>query len=502
MNIADLLIRSARWFPARPAVTWRGLTTDYASLNRRTASLAEGMRGLGVVPGSRIVVLMDNRPELLETFFAAFRLGAAVVPCNPRATADDLAYLIEDSDAALVTADQAHASIVAGAVTGRPVLCTGDGYEALAAAGRGRQWDAEDLPPDALAWVFYTSGTTGRPKGAMLSHGVLSFVTVGWLADLTPLDERDVTLHAAPLTHGAGFHALAATARAASQVLLDHASFDPETMLEVMWSAGVTNTWLVPTQIIRFAEVVDASGKGAPPTLSHVVYGGAPITPSALQRAIDLLGPVFVQLYGQGETPMTATVLRREDHVEAWLGAAGRPRVGIDVRIADEDGHDLPAGEVGEVVVRGPSVMLGYWNRPDATREAIRDGWLRTGDLGRMGEDGMLFLLDRTKDLIISGGSNVYAVEVEAALASFPGLRDAAVIGIADDLWGERVEAVVVLEDPSLFDEVALDRHCRERLADYKIPRRYHSSDGLPRNPYGKVLKGDLRSSLGPAQIR
>ena len=359
---------------------------------------------------------------------------------------------------------------------------------------------------DALAWLFYTSGTTGRPKGAMLTHGNLDFVTASWLADLTPLTEVDVTLHAAPLSHGAGFHALAATARGARQVLPSSARFEPDTILELLARERVTNTWMVPTQIVM---LTDAASDHAPelPDLRHVVYGGAPFAPADLKRALEVFGPVFVQLFGQGETPMTATILPTSDHAAALAGScperlasAGVARPGMDVRILDDDDLEVAPGGVGEVCVQGPAVMLGYWQRPDATAEALRNGWLHTGDLGRIDEHGYLYLLDRAKDMIITGGSNVYAVEVEAALADHAAVRDVAVVGVADRTWGELVVAVVVSDDTSAQTEAALSEHCGALLAGYKRPRRYVFRDALPRNAYGKVLKRELRDELSTTE--
>ena len=304
-----------------------------------------------------------------------------------------------------------------------------------------------------------------------------------------------MTLHAAPLSHGAGFHALAATARAAHQVIPDGPSFDAAATLELIRSRGVTNTWMVPTQIIRLTEAASTDPRPVP-TLQQVLYGGAPMSPAALQRALDTFGPVFVQLYGQGETPMTITVLRRQDHRADLLGTAGRARLGIEVGIVDESGQTVEPGVVGEVVVKGPSVMTGYWQRPEATAESLRDGWLHTGDLGRMSPEGVLTLLDRTKDLIISGGSNVYAVEVEVVLAASEAVADVAVVGIPDELWGERVEAVVVLAPDMSLDDGSLDALARSKLAGYKIPRFYHVVDALPRNAYGKVVKSALRTMV------
>ena len=258
----------------------------------------------------------------------------------------------------------------------------------------------------------------------MLTHGNLSFVTASWLADLTPMNEADVTLHVAPLSHGAGFHALAAIARGARQVIPWSAHFEPDAILELLARERVTNTWMVPTQIVMLIDAVAQQAKRRElPDLRHVVYGGAPFAPADLKRALEVFGPVFVQLFGQGETPMTATYLPAADHAAALAGecperlaSAGFARPGMDVRVLGDDDRELPTGDVGEVCVQGPAVMLGYWERPDATAEALRNGWLHTGDLGRFDDHGYLYLLDRAKDMIITGGSNVYAVEVEAAL--------------------------------------------------------------------------------------
>jgi long-chain acyl-CoA synthetase len=336
----------------------------------------------------------------------------------------------------------------------------------------------------------------------MLTHGNLSFVTASWLADLTPLTESDVTLHAAPLSHGAGFHALAATARGAQHVIPTGTRFDPDAILDLLARARVTNTWMVPTQIVMLTDALSTTAP-AFPDLRRVVYGGAPFAPADLKRALELFGPIFVQLFGQGETPMTATVLPASDHAAALAGdrperlaSAGYVRPGMDVRILGDDDHELAPGEVGEVCVQGPAVMLGYWQRPDATAEALRNGWLHTGDLGRFDDHGYLYLLDRAKDMIITGGSNVYAIEVEAALADHTAVRDVAVVGIPDRTWGELVVAVVVSDDADESIEGALSQHCAAVLAGYKRPRRYVFRDSLPRNAYGKVLKRELRDEL------
>jgi len=510
MNVGQMLTNAARRHPARPAVSWGDHQLDYATLDRRTNALTRGLGELGVVPGDRVAVLMRNRPEMLEAMYACFKGGFCLVPLNSRFTEDEIAYHLSDAEVAAVLTDAEGADSVLGATAmGRaqlPVIVAGG----VAAPGGAHSHDdviagSDDAPAtvavdrDDLAWLFYTSGTTGHPKGAMLTHGNLAFATASWLADLTPMSEHDVVLHAAPLSHGAGFHALAATARGAHQVIPVGTRFDPAAIIELLAEARITNTWMVPTQIVM---LLDHVGDEPPPLADFraVVYGGAPFAPADLRRALEVFGPVFVQLYAQGETPMTATVLPRADHAAALAGdrperlaSAGYARPGMDVRVLGDDDQELAVGAVGEVCVQGPTVMAGYWRRPEESADALRNGWLHTGDLGRFDEHGYLFLLDRAKDMIITGGSNVYAVEVEAVLAAHPAVHEAAVVGLADRTWGELVVAVVVGD---ATDEPAITEHCAGALAGYKRPRRYVFVDELPRNAYGKVLKRELRDQL------
>jgi acyl-CoA synthetase (AMP-forming)/AMP-acid ligase II len=509
MNIGRTLTNTARRFPDRPAVTWGAQTLSYAEFDARTDALAAALASLGVERGDRVGVLMRNRPEVLEAMYACFKAGCCLVPLNARFTADEVGYHVRDSGTAALFADSESVPIVLGADLGGAVVIVAGGggderahaHDELVATFLGSPSVDVRVDRDDLAWLFYTSGTTGHPKGAMLTHGNLAFVTASWLADLTPMNEDDVTLHAAPLSHGAGFHALAVTARGAHHVIPTETRFDPASIFELLASAGVTNTWMVPTQIVMLTDAAIALGAPpALPSLRDVVYGGAPFAPAELRRALEVFGPVFVQLFGQGETPMTATMLPRAEHAAAVasgrterLGSAGCARPGMDVRVLGDGDAELPAGDVGEVCVRGPAVMRGYWNLPEATEEALRNGWLHTGDLGRMDEEGYLYLLDRAKDLIITGGSNVYAVEVEATLADHDAVRDVAVIGVADRTWGESVVAVVVSDAPDDVTEALLVQYCATRLAPYKRPRRFVFVDALPRNTYGKVVKRDLR---------
>ncbi len=510
MNLGELLAGAARRAPQDIAVTAPGRTLTYREFDDRVNALCHGFADLGLTPGDRVGCFLPNSPELLETMFACFRSGLCWVPLNAKFRASEVSYHLADSGARLLVTDATLRDAVdAAQLDDMIVITTGEelphgaiGYEKTLAGGRGRAAVNAAVDRDTLAWLFYTSGTTGRPKGAMLTHGVLNFVTASWLADLTPMTAEDVTLHAAPLTHGAGFHALATTARGARHVIAPAGSFDPAAVLELFARERVTNTWMVPTQIILLADAA-RHGSVAPSERPQIVYGGAPFPEPELRRALEIFGPRLVQLYGQGETPMTATALSAADHIAALaepmpsrLSSAGHARPGMEIRVVDSDDHEVPPGEVGEITVRGPAVMLGYWNQPEATEQTLRNGWLHTGDLGRVDSAGYLFLLDRLKDLIITGGSNVYAVEVEAVLRDHAAVRDAAVIGVPDRTWGEQVVAVVVVDGDADSVSDQLVDHCTAQLATYKRPRRYVPVAELPRNAYGKVLKRELREMV------
>jgi acyl-CoA synthetase (AMP-forming)/AMP-acid ligase II len=508
VNIGQTLTTTARRLPDRTAITWGARAVTYAELDRRSNALAHGLASLGACKGDRIAVLMRNRPELIETMYACFKAGFCLVPLNARFTADEVAYHVADSGAVAVVTDAE--GLDAARASGASVVNAGPdgpgaaGYEDVL-AGAADHDAVVAVRGDDLAWLFYTSGTTGRPKGAMISHTNLDYVMASWLADLTPMTAGDVTLHAAPLTHGAGFHALATTARGARHVIPTEHHFDPDAILDLLAAERVTNTWMVPTQIVLLSDAAARRGGVALADLRSIVYGGSPIAPAELRRAVEIFGPVLVQLFGQGETPMTATFLPAEEHARAVAGdhpdvlsSAGYPRPGMDVRVLGPDDVELANGEVGEVCVRGPAVMQGYWQRPDETAETLRNGWLHTGDLGRMDERGYLVLLDRAKDLIITGGSNVYAVEVESVLAGHPAVREVAVVGVPDRTWGEIVVAAVVADGAGPDLEGELGAHCRAVLAGYKQPRRWEFVASLPRNAYGKVLKRELRQQLAP----
>jgi acyl-CoA synthetase (AMP-forming)/AMP-acid ligase II len=350
------------------------------------------------------------------------------------------------------------------------------------------------------AWLFYTSGTTGRPKGAVLSHRNLLFMSHCYYADIDMIDERDTNLHAGPLSHGAGLYALPHLLRGGHQVVLPH--FDLDAILESLQRYSQISMFAASTMLTRLIHapaMADADLRN----LRTIFYGGGPMYVADLERALQLLGPRLYQLYGQGESPMTITGLTKRLHTDQthprWrerLGSCGVPRTGVLVKVVADDDRELPSGEVGEVVTRSDCVMEGYWNNPTATAETLRGGWLRTGDLGSFDKDGLLTLRDRSKDMIISGGSNIYPREIEEVLLRHPDLVEVSVVGRPHPEWGEEVVAFIVPRPGADITPEALNRLCLDHIARFKRPRHYRFLDALPKNNYGKVLKTELRRVL------
>jgi acyl-CoA synthetase (AMP-forming)/AMP-acid ligase II len=497
MNVGELLRKAARTHRARSAIEDSSRALTYGELDLRTDRIAAGLLDLGLAPGDRVALLVPNRVELVECLFAIFKAGLVAVPLNVRLHPREITYILSNSAAAALVLDS-------DLDTARDVGTT------ASSSGTVRIVDAMDLPEAERrrpaidighrdpAWLFYTSGTTGRPKGAVLTHGNLKAMTMSCLADLYSFQPEDVVLHAAPLTHGSGLYLLPSIARGASN-LIQQGSFSPTAVFESVARRGVTAiAFLAPTQIVAMIEHPDAA-RADMLTLSCVIYGGGPMYVRHIRQALDLWGPIWVQLYGQGETPMTGTYLRREDHLgegedqERRLGSIGIPRTDIELRIVDHEDSVLEAGKIGELIIRGDTVMSGYWNDPDSSAEALRDGWLRTGDLGYQDDDGYVHLVDRAKDMIISGGNNIYAREVEDAILAHPAVVEVAVVGVPDDYWGESVHACIVPRADASVTEAEIIDHCRTRLASYKKPSSVEFVTELPKNAYGKVLKRELR---------
>ncbi len=493
MNLYTLLDNAARRFPQRGAV-YRGteLVCTYAQLRARALGMAAGLRGSGRA-GHRIAVISENCPQYVEILFGIWAAGAVAVPVNAKLHPRETAQILEDAGASLVLASD---RIAADIAPPHQVLQIGSpAYEAFLQAA---EEPLLETAPESLAWLFYTSGTTGRSKGAMLSHRNLMAMTLAHLADIETIGENDSQLHAAPMSHGSGLYIPAYVSRGARQVIPASGGFEPQEFLDLCCVHPGCGAFLAPTMVQRLRLEAERGGR-RPTQLRSIVYGGGPMYVEEIRRSLAVFGQVFAQIYGQGESPMTITGLGRQDHQrddDAILGSVGLARTGCEVAIVDGEGKPLPADGVGEIVCRGDVVMAGYWNNAEGTRQALRGGWLYTGDMGSMDAAGYLTLRDRSKDVVISGGSNIYPREVEEVLLGAPGVREVCVVGRRDDEWGEIVVAFVVRELGADVTPQLLDRHCLARIARFKRPRQYHFVDALPKNNYGKVLKRELRERL------
>ena len=505
-NLASLLARSARLWPSRPAIAdGARVLHDYEGFAARVARHAAGMRAAGLAPGDRVAIVARNHPAYLDALFACWWAGLVAVPVNAKLHPKELAWVLEDSGARWAFVDDDWHATLGGlrlSTLERAVVLGGRGHDALAGGAT-----AEPVPveSDAPAWLFYTSGTTGRPKGVEITHANLVAMTQCFLSDVEVIAPGDAILHPAPLSHGSGLYAVPHVARAAVNVVPVSGGFDPAEIVDLVGAFDRSLFFAAPTMVKRFVE--DPSiGRADLRRLKAIVYGGGPMYVEDAKAAFAALGPRLAQIYGQGETPMTITAMGRElvaDAIargdDARLGSVGVAQTGIEVAI------DAEAGSPGEVLVRGPTVMRGYWRNPEATAKTLEGGWLHTGDIGALDAEGFLTLKDRSKDLIISGGSNIYPREVEEALLRHPDVLEVAVIGRRHPEWGEEVVACVVprraLPDALSRErfEASLDALCLAEIARFKRPRAYAIVDELPKNSAGKVLKTELRGRFASA---
>jgi long-chain acyl-CoA synthetase len=509
LNLAALLFDVARRQPQSPAVSDGIHAWNYSEFAGRVSCLAGGLAARGLQPGDRVMLCMENCVEFLEMLFACWAAGLCAVPVNARLHADEVAHIARDSRARLLVATSDLAAMLApleGSVdTLSAIVATAsDGYAAL--LQRGTPLHPVESGPADRAWLFYTSGTTGKPKGAVLTHRNLLFMSHCYYADIDALDERDTCLHAGPLSHGAGLYAVPHLLRGGHQVVLPH--FDVDAILERLCRHPRVSMFAAPTMLTRLVHAPAVAAADLV-NLRTIFYGGGPMYVADLERALSLFGPRLYQLYGQGESPMTITGLDQRMHADAehprWrerLGSCGVPRTGVLVKVVDDDDRELPAGEVGEIVTKSDCVMESYWGNPEATAETLRGGWLHTGDLGSFDEEGFLTLRDRSKDMIISGGSNIYPREIEEVLLRHPDLLEVSVVGRPHREWGEEVVAFVVARSGAEIAVEALDRLCLDHIARFKRPRRYRFVSVLPKNNYGKILKTDLRLQLAAEETR
>jgi long-chain acyl-CoA synthetase len=504
-NSGFFLEKAARQWGGNTAYVFGAESRTYREFSERVLALAGGLLGAGLRRGDRVAFALANSPRILETIYACFSAGLVVVPMNARLHAREMAYIATDSGARLVihgpeyaAGFAEHRDLFSGVEQWVSVEGDASDFERLIAQAQPLASSVEVDEADPC-WLFYTSGTTGKPKGATWSHRTVAKVVMNYLADVDNIQPGETVVHCAPLSHGSGIVALPTIARGATNAILDTANFDPPALFRLIERTRAEHiAFVAPTMILSMLEAYDPERFDLS-SVRAACYGGAPIYVEQLRQAIEAFGPVFAQIYGQGEAPITISGLRAEDHPALLasgsdrIGSAGQARTDVEVRIVDADDNPVVQGEVGEIVARGDIVMLGYWNNPDATADTLRGGWLHTGDIGRFDEDGYLFLLDRAKDVIISGGNNVYPREVEEAIVLLPGIANCVVLGVPHEYWGEAVHAVVVLEPGVELSEREVIDHCAGHLAGYKKPKSVEFMTELPLSGYGKVQRREMR---------
>lgn len=503
MDIATIVARAATRFPQRIAVDGPQGRQTFAELADRVTRLGRGLRALDLRPGDRVLDLQTNQNTYLESDLAIRACGLVRVALNHRLHPDDWTRIAADCDARALIYDAGFAGqseALRGAV--EHVVSIGDGpgtpYEQLLSRQPARP--LPPMSPEALCGLHYSSGTTGHPKGAQRTHR-------NWIASLVnmthdmlggPPAASDVYLHAGPITHTSGLFVLPFLAAGATQVILP--AWDPESFVDAVQRRGVTHAALVPTMVARLLALPGMSRKHLA-GLKMLGYAGAPMPPEQMRQAYDALTPHLAQYYGLVEAIPPVTLLDPADHMRGFttdpdlLTSAGRPALTVEIRVVDEAGHDLPAGQIGEIATGGGHVMPGYWNagaRPDLGK-SITDGWLRTGDLGRLDERGYLWLVDRKGEMIISGGYNIYPREIEDVVAEVPGVHEVAVLGVADPDWGQRVVAFYTVRAGAKVTDGQILEHCAARLASYKKPKQLHRLDAFPLNSTGKIAKKLLR---------
>jgi long-chain acyl-CoA synthetase len=506
MNLAQLLHAAATRHPTAPAVTQRQTSWTYGEFSRRVGATAAWLRGrLGAQPGDRIGIAMANSPGYLQILYACWHAGLCAVPVNAKLHPREFAYVLQHAGVRACFASPALAPGIRAELPAEALaLLEADEtlIERLAVEPPMPAHEGQATDP---CWLFYTSGTTGRPKGATLTLRNLLFQTHAYYADIDPLDERDTIVHAAPLSHGSGCYSLPHVARASHNVITPSESFTPDDLFEAIERYANVSFFAAPTMVVRMLNDPGAAHARLD-NLKTIIYGGGPMHLPDLRRALERFGPRLFQLYGQGESPMTITGLDQRAHARALadgdssaLASAGIARTGVLVRILDDQDREVPDSEIGEIVTRSDCVMAGYWRDPGATETALRGGWLHTGDLGARDARGLVTLKDRSKDMIISGGSNIYPREIEDVLLRDSRVAQASVVGAPHPEWGEEVVAFVVPAPGASLSTADLDALCLSSIARYKRPRRYLFVDDLPKNNYGKVLKTALRARLQPS---
>ena len=503
-SFGRVLDACARNYPTETALVQGDLRLSYAEMFDRIRRTGRALIAQGLRPGDRVAILMADSPALLEAMYGALWAGLTIVPLNSRLMLDDHTYMVGDSRARALLFDaamaaRAHEIIDTGSVelaiaTVDEAVPEGGLLLSRLAADHGGGEGHPEIDPGHECWIQYTGGTTGFPKGALHTHSTIlsSLYSCTLELDVRP---GEVSAHVAPLTHSGIVYVLPVWARGGTNVVLG--GFDPGALLDAIERERVTSTLMVPTMLYYLLDLPGIGDRDLS-SLRTLTYGAAPIGPDRLEQALDTFGPIFIQVYGQTEAPAQITVLAKNDHVRArsnpdLLRSCGRPVAICDVRCADDDLNTVPDGEPGEIVVRGPNVTVGYINKPDETASALRDGWLCTGDVGTRDEDGYLYIVDRKKDMIVSGGFNVYPKEVEQTLFSHPSVGDVCVVGVPDEKWGEAVKAVVVAAEGASPDPQELIAFVKEHKGPVLAPKSVDFVEAIPLTTVGKHDKKAVR---------
>ena len=505
-SVASIFEAAYERFAGRPALLGEDGVRTYAELGERAHRFASALRGLGVARGERVVIVAPNSLPYIEVSHGIFVGGFVRVAPSSKLHPEEIGQIIGDCEPSVLVVSPEWAGrlaevpgadglrvIALGAATDRAIA-----YEELLEGGSPERHEAGPRAEDLCA-LLYTSGTTGAPKGATLTHANWVAMMRNSMVELPTLGTDDVILHVAPLSHLSGYFEPTCSARGVAHLV--HEAFDPVAVLDAIERNWVTMIPLVPTMLNMMLPEVDADPGRDFSSLRAIAYGGSGIAPERLARAVAAFGDVFVQFFGLSETPMPLTALSQRDHEydpagpwPARLASAGRPNPFVELRLEAEDGAAVPTGEVGEIVVRGDNVMVGYWRKPEQTEATIRpDGWAMTGDLGRFDEDGYLYIVDRKRDMIVSGGYNVYPAEVENAISALLEVAEVAVVGVPDERWGEAVKAVVVVRPGEELSEADVVAACDARLAAYKKPRSVDFAAELPKTGSGKIMRRRIR---------
>ena len=492
MNLSLGLKTISKRFPCLPAIEWESGTLTYSEFERQVSELAYSLQHYHKLPkGAKIAMAMENCFEFLVILFAIWRADMTAIPLNSKLHSKELSWIFKNSGVNLVFATK---NIAEKTIFDGPIISVES--KDFQKHFNGECLSSVDLNNFNPAWIFYTSGTTGSPKGAVLSHQNLLCMSYAYFADVGEISEHDTRLHCAPMSHGSGLYALPFILKGANNIISPN-GFDPDYIFHILSKRENVSFFSAPTMIKLLLESDNVGGDIS--GLKTICYGGGPMYLSDIKEAIEVFGQSLYQLYGQGESPMTISNITKEMHNDSHgmdhdyiLSSVGVARTGAEISIVSPDGEEMPNGDIGEIITRSPCVMSGYLNNESATKNTLKNGWLHTGDMGSIDEYGILTLKDRSKDLIISGGMNIYPREIEDLLIKLPTVREIAVVGFESKKWGEDVVAFVV--GTAVKEE--LDSYCLENLARFKRPKKYVFLQSLPKNNYGKILKKNLRDQL------